>query len=114
MATEKNILSRIINKHDTEANWNKATSFIPKQGEIIIYDIDTTHTYERMKIGDGKTAVTALPFYEEEFHNSVSSSIETIIAKLPGDAITDAKIDEICEMTLPTYLETIAAEGVSF
>lgn len=62
MATEKNISSRIINKHDIEANWNKATNFIPKAGEIIIYDKDETYDYERFKIGDGETAVAALPF----------------------------------------------------
>lgn len=62
MATEKNILGRIVHKHDTEENWNKATSFIPKQGELIIYDIDTNYSYERLKIGDGKTVVTNLPF----------------------------------------------------
>ena len=37
MATEKNISSRIIHKHDTEVNWNKATNFIPKAGEIIVF-----------------------------------------------------------------------------
>jgi hypothetical protein len=26
----KEIFSRIINKHDIESNWNKATSFIPQ------------------------------------------------------------------------------------
>ena len=62
MATEKQINSRIIHKHDTESNWNKATTFIPKQGEIIIYDIDTNNTVERFKIGDGKTTVINLPF----------------------------------------------------
>ena len=30
MAIEKNINSRIIHKHDIEANWNRATTFIPK------------------------------------------------------------------------------------
>lgn len=30
MNTEKNMSTRIIHKHDTEANWNKATNFIPK------------------------------------------------------------------------------------
>ena len=62
--SEKTIKSRIVHKHDTEANWLKATNFIPKQGEIIIYDIDDTHNYERMKIGDGKTVVSSLPFVE--------------------------------------------------
>ena len=62
MSVEKNINSRIINKHDAEANWNKATNFIPKQGELIIYDIDDNYNYERFKIGDGKTIVSSLPF----------------------------------------------------
>ena len=59
---EKNIKTRIIHKHDTEENWNKATNFIPRQGEIIVYDVDATHTYERLKIGDGVTNVNSLPF----------------------------------------------------
>ena len=59
---EKEIKSRIIHKHDTEENWLKAVNFIPKKGELIIYDIDTSHDYERFKIGDGITLVSALPF----------------------------------------------------
>lgn len=62
MATEKNISSRIIHKHDIEANWNKANNFIPKAGEIIVYDKDETYDYERFKIGDGETVVVNLPF----------------------------------------------------
>lgn len=62
MAAEKNILSRIIHKHDIEANWNKATNFIPKAGEIIIYDKDETYDYERFKIGNGETNINDLNF----------------------------------------------------
>lgn len=53
---------RIVNKHDTEANWLKATGFIPKKGELIVYDKDSTYSYERFKIGDGSTVVSSLPF----------------------------------------------------
>lgn len=53
---------RIVNKHDTEANWLKATGFIPKKGELIVYDKDSTYNYERFKIGDGSTVVSSLPF----------------------------------------------------
>ena len=60
--SEKNINTRIIHKHDTEANWNLATNFIPKQGELIVYDKDSTYNYERFKIGDGVTNVNSLPF----------------------------------------------------
>ena len=37
---EKTLNTRIQMKTDTEANWNKATNFIPKNGEIIIYATD--------------------------------------------------------------------------
>ena len=73
---EKNIKSRIVHKHDTEANWKKAINFIPKQGELIIYDIDSAYIYERIKIGDGVTNVNSLPFV--------------------NDIITNAEIDAIC------------------
>lgn len=63
MAIEKQLLGRIIHKHDIEENWDKATGFIPKKGEIIVYDIDDNYEYERIKIGDGATPVPNLPFH---------------------------------------------------
>ena len=59
---EKTIKTRIQSKHETEANWNKATNFVPLKGEIIIYDPDTTYDYPRIKVGDGKTNVISLKF----------------------------------------------------
>lgn len=75
---QKEFASRIIHKHDIETNWNKATNFIPKQGEIIVYDIDDLHDYERIKIGDGVTVVTELPFYQENVAYINESDNETI------------------------------------
>lgn len=75
---EKILNSRMIQKHDTEENWEKAINFIPKQGEIIIYDIDDNYDYERIKVGDGIANVNALPFI------------------LNLEAFTDEEIDEIC------------------
>ena len=69
---EKNIKSRIVHKHDTEANWLLATNFTPKQGEIIVYDKDSTHDYERFKIGDGSTVVSTLPFADANKVDKVS------------------------------------------
>lgn len=86
--SEKHLKTRIIHKHDLEVNWLKATTFVPLKGELIIYDIEVAengntltvsdgnggqvaalpngrtspYTYERFKIGDGKTLVSALPF----------------------------------------------------
>lgn len=82
---EKNIKSRIVHKHDVELNWNKAINFIPKQGEIIVYDIDSNHSYERIKIGDGMTNVNNLPF---------------VISTLTND-----EIDAICGSTIQSASE---------
>lgn len=56
---------RIIHKHDIEENWKKAVNFIPKKGEFIIYDIDNNYDYPRLKIGDGETIVSDLPFIND-------------------------------------------------
>ena len=68
---EKNIKSSFVHKHDIEENWKKATRFVPKQGELIIYDdrytksngeIVIVASCVRYKIGDGVTNVNDLPF----------------------------------------------------
>ena len=82
---EKTLKTRIIHKHDVELNWNKAINFIPKQGEIIVYDIDSNHNYERIKIGDGVTNVNNLPF---------------VISTLTND-----EIDAICGSTIQSASE---------
>lgn len=68
MANEKNMNSRIQHKHDIEANWLKATNFIPKVGELIIYDPDNNYSYSRFKIGDGITLVNNLAFAVENIN----------------------------------------------
>ena len=77
MSTKK-IDSRISLKHDTEANWIKATNFTPLIGEIIIYDIDNNHNYERIKIGDGITNINALPFQGADIELITLSDIDEI------------------------------------
>lgn len=56
------INTKIINKHDTEENWSKASGFSPMLGEIIVYDPDENYDYSRIKVGDGVTNVSLLPF----------------------------------------------------
>ncbi len=72
----KEIASRLILKHDIEANWNRAETFVPKHGEIIVYDIDNVHDYERFKLGDGVTTAIELPFYLEHEINSILEKID--------------------------------------
>lgn len=59
---DKTLHARIINIHDTEQNWNQAKTFVPRAGEIVVYDVDEQHTYPRFKMGDGTTSVVDLPF----------------------------------------------------
>lgn len=56
--------TRITLKHDIEANWVKATNFIPLKGEMIIYDPDTDSPFYRTKIGDGSTKINDLGFVD--------------------------------------------------
>lgn len=65
MALEKRIKARQQQKHDTEANWLLAGNkgFVPLEGEIIVYDKDENNLNIRLKVGDGVTVVTDLPFY---------------------------------------------------
>ena len=58
----KTLFARVVNIHDVEANWNQATTFVPRAGELVVYDVDSTHVYPRFKIGDGATSVVDLPF----------------------------------------------------
>ena len=66
---EKELNARVQHKHDIEANWDKAINFIPKAGEIIVYDIDEKYNYSRVKIGDGITSVVNLNFVGSEKAN---------------------------------------------
>ena len=61
----KPLNARIAHKHDTQANWELATSFVPLKGEVIVYDADANNTHARFKIGDGSTTVSNLPFVGE-------------------------------------------------
>lgn len=73
---DKKIPARHIQKHDIEANWNKATNFVPKLAEIIVYDKDNIYDYPRFKIGDGVTKVNELSFCDDQ--NRLNQIFDTI------------------------------------
>ena len=97
MATNNNtIKTRIRLKSDTEANWNKAgpkegsNGFVPLQGELIVYNADTTHPFSRLKVGDGNTNVVDLPFIDAGTLNGHETEIVKKATRLefpsPGDS----------------------------
>lgn len=95
MATEKKINSRIQQKHDVAANWAKATNFIPKKGEIVIYDAEYNASGEetqavRFKIGDGSKTVGALPFAVIDY----GSDIKTLDQKVTNNSTAIGTLQE--------------------
>lgn len=64
MATANNTIeTRIQLKNDTESNW-LSHPLVPLAGEIIIYNPDNNYAYTRLKIGDGHSSTTNLPFID--------------------------------------------------
>lgn len=85
MAQIKEFFTRIMQKHDTESNWDNATDFIPLKGEIIVYDKDDTNTVPKIKIGDGiynettkeveGTTISNLPFITDPFLKTIGGNL---------------------------------------
>lgn len=82
------INARVINKHDTEANWNNHSNFIPNKSEIIVYDKDDNYNYPRVKIGDGVTNVNLLPFLNEVISNDEIDIICSATVETPTNGLT--------------------------
>ena len=59
--SDKILKTRIKQKIDTKANWDKATNFVPLKGEYIYYS-----DLHKVKVGDGVTKVSALPFLADQ------------------------------------------------
>lgn len=142
MASTKEFFTRIQHKHDIEANWLKATNFIPLVGEIIIYDSDTVDreivineetvvipacNYQRIKIGDGETVVSSLSFFDGDMRAALG--VATDIADEAGTAFAriaknvadieditgkhNALEDRVVELEKPLYTETITHKKIS-
>lgn len=106
--SEKTFNSRVVHKHDTEANWLKATNFYPKQGEIIVYDKDDTHGYERLKVGDGTTLVSHLPFVDDSAKEGIST-LGTIVGNV------NSRVDTVSSLVGDTSVsEQIAAANMIY
>lgn len=96
MATNT-IKTRIQLKNDTEAHWNLATNFVPREGEVIIYSADDTHPFSRLKVGDGETTVINLPFIDS---NTVSGhSVQTDVPQNAVFTDTTVELIDICPST---------------
>lgn len=108
--SEKTIKGRLVLKHDIAENWAKATSFVPKQGEAIIYDIDTDYSYERLKIGDGVQNVNDLPFVDDPIKELLSEKADISAGQYAVSASSEDGVAYIA--TVPGITELVT--GASF
>jgi hypothetical protein len=95
---EKTVKTRIQLKHDLSSNWEKAIAFTPLIGEVIFYT-----DLNKIKIGDGKSLVSDLPFIKVtktdivDFNHShddsyyTESEIDALIASL--NELVASKLD---------------------
>lgn len=67
--------SRFKMNRDLTENWNRRVTFVPLEGEIIVYldgyIDDNGNCFPRIKVGDGKAYVVDLPFIGKEIENSL-------------------------------------------
>lgn len=103
------INTRISLKHDTETNWVAKTTFVPRIGEVIIYDNIGSSTSSRIKIGDGTTNINTLPFFgkgvfvEAQSGKGLSSNDYTTTDKNRVATLTDDYINSLID----TYFSTM-------
>ena len=94
--------------HGTAAEW-ESNDYIPKDGEIVVYDIDENYAYKRIKIGDGENTVAVLPFLDEDIASRLlaletwSQELEDNVAYISEDDNEDIVVAE----TASPYAGTI-------
>ena len=102
----KILQTRVQNKHDIKANWDKATNFIPLAGEIIIYD-----DLNRIKMGDGQTYLSELPFLDGKL-----KTVNNVEPDENGNVeiITEIPVFSVSGTTLVISNAMRLAEGADF
>lgn len=97
---DKNLKARIVNKNGTSVEWEKATSFIPKKGELILYT-----DLNKIKIGDGVTVVGDLPFSDDDKVSKAGDTMTGILgvnlSAYPGGGGIVFGMDAPSELIIP-------------
>lgn len=77
MDNTKTLYTRIQHRRGTAAEWEANGSFVPLNGELIVYTPTVDGEVSRIKMGDGRTTVVDLPF--------LNATIEEIIQQIPDN-----------------------------
>lgn len=105
---EHSLSARMQQKIDTAANWAKATNFVPKKGEIIVYSDGGGVGVPKIKVGDGTTKVGSLKFIESDGKLPAGRKISL------GTAVsaTPTEFDGSKDITIP--VESVSASYLSW
>ena len=108
------IKTRIQLKNDTEENWNKAINFVPLKGEVIIYSADDAHPFCRLKVGNGITVVSDLPFVysntlDKELTIGTTAELNSDISYIPQKGEVRLYLDKT---TITQDGQTITIPGI--
>ena len=96
----KQMNARVLQKNDLAENWEKASGFIPKLGEIIVYNADENNPIPRIKIGNGVDIVNDLPFV------TTSADGEIDLEGIATEDWVKQYVDENSEAAAIVYLST--------
>ena len=116
---KKTIKGKIVFKQETEANWAQS-NYVPDNGEMVIYDVDDSHNYKRVKYGDGETKVRDLPFGGATFDDNVTATSASIgiINGAKISANVSLKVGEDDDFNVDNYgnlttIGSVTATGLS-
>lgn len=112
----QSIKTRIKHKHDVEANWLKATNFVPLAGELIVYDVDENNSVPRFKVGDGAKTISELPFSDGNLESVLLENNKKLLEQTAAaDELLNSKIDDLKTQTIvDTYDEETNALILEF
>ena len=127
MALNQNISMRVKQKHASQTDWEKAVNFTPLAGEIIIYD-GASGSNPRIKVGDGVTKVTALPFVDsvvaagglnlygpdDDVSLTWGGTFEVPYISVSGDRIVEVGMREITLPEEPDFEPTTTTTSVTY
>lgn len=109
MAEPRKLNTRIIHKHATAAVWEDTEDrFIPMQAELIVYDKDEEHDYQRFKFGDGTQNVNDLPFAHAGSADEAAQADKLTTPRnisIMGDIVGGAAFDGSRDITINTELQ---------
>lgn len=98
---------------DTTANWNAQTNYVPKKGLIVIYSdfkVSGNVKYPNLKVGDGTTKLSALPFMAVDGGSSSGGSNITDAEK----AYWNGKMDKMLLKYTGSAIQKYNGDSVTF